>query len=194
MRLEDLKNGLLIIIVPIAVIACVLCRHQSARVDELNYLLQQTRVELAQAEIPLQRDTIHDSIEVVTQVVVEVAPKSLKDALAEDERLIKDLRLKVKQLEALQTTTIDTSDTTPAHHDASDSLFYYSDQWADLQLSLKDTTFYYNIRDSLATVVYREYRHHFLWWRWGTKGYRLKIVNFNPHARVTYNKYIKAGK
>lgn len=194
MRLEDLKNGLLIIFVPIAVIACVLCRHQSARVNELNYLLQQTRVELAQAEIPLQRDTIHDSIEVVTQVVVEVAPKSLKDALAEDERLIKDLRLKVKQLEALQTTTIETSDTTPAHHDASESLFYYSDQWADLQLSLKDTTFYYNIRDSLATVVYREYRHHFLWWRWGTKGYRLKIANFNPHARITYNKYIKAGK
>ena len=142
----------------------------------------------------MQRDTIRDSIEVVTQVVVEVAPKSLKDALAEDEQLIRELRLKVKQLEALQTTTIETSDTTPAHHDADNSLFYYSDQWADLQLSLKDSTFYYNIRDSLSTMVYREYRHHFLWWKWGTKGYRLKIVNFNPHARVTYNKYIKAGK
>ena len=39
-------------------------------------------------------------------------------------------------------------------------------------------------------LVYREYKHHFLWWKWGTKGYRLKIVNFNPHARVTYNRYI----
>lgn len=194
MRLEDLKNGLLIIFVPIAVIASVICRHQSARVNELDYLLQQTRVELAHVRIPLLRNTIHDSIDVVTQAVVEVAPKSLKDALAEDEQLIRELRLKVKQLEAMQTTTIETSDTTPAHHDAGDSLFYYSDQWADLQLSLKDSTFYYNIRDSLSTMVYREYRHHFLWWKWGTKGYRLKIVNFNPHARVTYNKYIKAGK
>ena len=52
-----------------------------------------------------------------------------------------------------------------------------------LQLQLKDSTFYYNIRDSLSTAVYREYRHHFLWWKWGTRGYRLKIVNFNPHAR-----------
>lgn len=194
MRLEDLKNGLLIIFVPTAVIACVICRHQSARVNELYYLLQQTRVELAQTEIPLQRDTIRDSIEVVSQVVVEVVPKKMKEALAADEQLIKDLQLKVKQLEALQTTTIETSDTTPAHHDAGDSLFYYSDQWADLQLSLKDSTFYYNIRDSLSTVVYREYRHHFLWWKWGTKGYRLKIVNYNPHARVTYNKYIKAER
>ncbi len=194
MRLEDLKNGLLIIFVPIAVIASVLCRHQSARVNELNYLLQQTRVELAQAEIPLQRDTIRDSIEVVTQTVVEVIPKKMKEALAANEQLIKDLQIKVKQLESLQTTTIETSDTTPAHHNAGDSLFYYSDQWADLQLSLKDSTFYYNIRDSLSTVVYREYRHHFLWWKWGTKGYRLKIVNYNPHARVTYNKYIKAER
>ena len=94
----------------------------------------------------------------------------------------------------MQTTTIATSDTVPAQHRPDDSLFYYSDQWADLSLSLKDTTFYYNIRDSLATVVYREYKHHFLWWKWGTKGYRLKILNFNPHSRVTYNKYIKAGK
>ncbi len=194
MRLEDLKNGLLIIFVPIAVIASVLCRYQSARVNKLEYLLQQTRVELAQAEIPLQRDTIRDSIEVVSQVVVEVAPKKMKDALTADEQLIKELQFKVKQLEALQTTSVETSDTTPAHHNAGDSLFYYSDQWADLQLSLKDSTFYYNIRDSLSTVVYREYRHHFLWWKWGTKGYRLKIVNFNPHARVTYNKYIKAER
>lgn len=174
--------------------AAVLSLFEMTEVARLENEKQRLSVELAHALIPLQRDTIHDSIEVVTQVVVEVAPKSLKDALAEDEQLIKELRLKVKQLEALQTTTIVTSDTTPAHHDAGDSLFYYSDQWADLQLSLKDTTFYYNIRDSLSTMVYREYRHHFLWWKWGTKGYRLKIVNFNPHARVTYNKYIKAGK
>ena len=105
-----------------------------------------------------------------------------------------DLQQKVKQVEALQTTVVVTCDTVPAHHDAGESLFYYSDQWADLQLSLKDSTFYYNIRDSLSTAVYREYRHHFLWWKWGTKGYRLKIVNFNPHVRVTYNKYIKAEK
>ena len=174
--------------------AAVLSFFEMTEVARLENEKQRLSVELAHAQIPLQRDTIRDSIEVVTQVVVEVAPKSLKDALAEDEQLIKELRLKVKQLEALQTTTIETSDTTPAHHDAGDSLFYYSDQWADLQLSLKDSTFYYNIRDSLSTMVYREYRHHFLWWKWGTKGYQLKIVNFNPHARVTYNKYIKAGK
>ncbi|MBR3521048.1 MAG: hypothetical protein IKN75_00790 [Prevotella sp.] len=116
------------------------------------------------------------------------------DALAADERLIRDLKLRVHQLEAMQTTTLETSDSVPAEYRQTDSCFYYHDQWADLTLQLKDTTFYYNIRDSLSTLVYREYRHRFLWWRWGTRGYRLKIVNFNPRARVTYNRYIKAGK
>ena len=172
----------------------ILCLLVIGKVDELKHKNNRLSVELAHARIPLQHDTIRDSIPVVTQPVVEVVPKKMKEALAADEQLIRDLKLKVRQLEAMQTTTLETSDTVHAHHKPGDSIFYYRDRWADLSLSLKDTTFYYNIRDSLATVVYREYRHHFLWWKWGTKGYRLKIVNFNPHARVTYNKYIKAEK
>ena len=177
-----------------AIIALVSVGAKAIKVGELEDDINRLSVELSHAQIPLQRDTIRDSIEVVSQVVVEVAPKEMKEALAADQKLISELELKVKQLESLQTTVVETSDTVPAHHEPDDSLYYYSDEWADLQLSLKDTTFYYNIRDSLSTMVYREYRHHFLWWRWGTKGYRLKIVNFNPHSRVTYNKYIKAGK
>ena len=188
------KNLTIIYAVPIAVLATFFCLQYRSKVESLKDDVNRLSVELAHAQIPLLRDTIRDSIEVVSQVVVDVVPKKMKEALAADEQLIKDLQLKVKQLEAFQTTTIETCDTTPAHHDADDSLFYYSDQWADLQLSLKDSTFYYNIRDSLSTAVYREYKHHFLWWKWGTKGYRLKIVNFNPHSRVTYNKYIRAEK
>lgn len=188
------KDLIIMYVVPIAVLASIFCLQYRSQVARLKNDVNRLSVELAHAQIPMQRDTIHDSIEVVTQTVVEVVPKKLKEALAADEQLIKDLKLKVKQLEALQTTTIATSDTVPAHHKPADDLFYYSDQWADLRLDLKDTTFYYNIRDSLSTMVYREYRHRFLWWKWGTKGYRLKIVNFNPHARVIYNRYIKAGK
>lgn len=186
------KNIVLLVLGVIALHLIV--RNSQSEVKRLSEELEQARTELSHAQIPLQRDTIRDSIEVVTQTVVEVVPKKLKDALAADEQLIKDLQLKVKQLEAMQTTTIVTGDTVPAHHNPTDCMYYYNDQWADLRLNLKDTTFYYNIRDSLSTVVYREYRHHFLWWKWGTKGYRLKIVNFNPHARVTYNKYIKAER
>ena len=177
-----------------AIVLHLIVRNSQSEVKRLSEELEQARTELARAAVPVQRDTIRDSIEVVTQTVVEVVPKKLKDALAADQQLIKELQLKVKQLEAIQTTTIVTSDSVPAHHDPTDCMYYYNDQWADLSLQLKDTTFYYNIRDSLATYVYREYKHRFLWWRWGTKGYQVKIVNFNPHARVVYNKYIRAEK
>lgn len=188
------KYLIIIYAVPFAVISMFFAFHYRSQVVKLEDDVARMGVELAHAQIPLQRDTIHDSIEVVTQTVVEVVPKKMKEALAADRQLIKELQLKIQQLEAMQTTTLETSDTVPAQYQPRDNCFNYSDQWADLSLQLNDTTFYYNIRDSLATVVYREYRHHFLWWKWGTKGYRVKIVNFNPHARVTYNKYIKTGK
>ena len=161
------KDLIIIYAVPIAVLASVMCLHYGNQVKELEGEVNRLSVQLAHAQIPLQRDTIRDSIEVVTQTVVEVVPKKMKEALAADRQLIKELRLKVSQLEAMQTTVVQTADTVSAYHKPTDSLFYYSDRWADLRLSLKDTTFYYNIRDSLATVVYREYKHHFLWWRWG---------------------------
>ncbi len=187
------KDLIIIYAVPIAVFATFFCFHYRCQVEKLENERDRLCVQLAHAAIPLQRDTIRDSIEVVTQTVVEVVPKKMRGALAADQQLIKELQLRIGQLEALQTTVIETADTVPALHKPADSLFHYSDQWADLRLSLKDTTFYYNIRDSLATIVCRQYRHRFLWWRWGTKGYEVKIVNFNPHARITYNRYIKAG-
>lgn len=179
----------------ILVIVAILFQHirHCDEVDRLKGEINRLGVELAHADIPLQTTTIHDSIPVVSQTVVEVAPKSMTDALAADKELIKELKLRISQLEAMQTTVVTVRDTVPARHVLEDSIFYYSDKWADLRLTLKDTTFYYNIRDSLTTVVYRQYRHRFLWWRWGTKGYEVKIVNFNPHARVIYNRYIKAG-
>ena len=190
-----MKEKIIIILAAFLVfIALLSADRYRNRARQLESERNRLSVELAHAWIPLQRDTIRDSIEVVTQTVVEVDRPELKRALDRERELVKDLRLKVAQLEAVQTTVVQTSDTVPAKYQERDSIYSYSDQWADMKLNLKDTIFYYNIRDSLSTVVYREYRHRFLWWRWGTKGYRVKIANFNPHARVTYNKYIKAGK
>ena len=166
--------------------------RQETKVRSLEADKRQLQQELAHASVPMERDTIRDSVEVVTQTVVEADRQELKRALDRERELVKDLRLKVAQLEAVQTTVVQTSDTVPAKYQERDSIYSYSDQWTDLSFNVKDTTFYYNIRDSLSTVVYREYRHRFLWWRWGTKGYRVKIANFNPHARVTYNRYIKS--
>lgn len=50
----------------------------------------------------------------------------------------------------------------------------------------------YSVRDSTQIIVAHVYKHSFLWWRWGVKGYKVEVVNFNPHATVLYNSYVKA--
>lgn len=188
-----MRNAAILDIALMAIIAAVIYLTSTTRNKQLQSEVNRLSVELAHARIPLRCDTIRDTIEVATQAIVEVAPRKMKQALAADRQLIKELQLKVQQLQAMQTTVIETQDSVAATFEPTDSIFHYNDQWADLQFSLKDTMIHYTVRDSLATVVYRQYRRRFLWWQWGTKGYEVKIVNFNPHARITYNRYIKAG-
>lgn len=139
---------------------------------------------------PLKKDTIRDTVEVVTQEIVEV--EKVKEVLSkEDKELIKDLSLKVSELESYQkmgTTTKDSvllekKDTT------NNAPLYYKDAWAEFEYN--DRKLKYSVRDSLAIAIRKEYKHKFLWWKWGTKGYEVKAVNFNPHTTIKYNTYIK---
>lgn len=152
----------------------------------------------AQTFVPLDRDTVilstHDTVEVVTSSVITAELSALRKQHIIDEQLISDLGLKLKQMDAVQTTVTETKDTAKAEFDDSARVFCYDDNWSHLQFRLRDSTFYYNIRDSLATVVYHEYKHRFLWWRWGVKGYKVKVVNFNPHSTIRYNTYVKPEK
>ncbi len=161
-------------------------------ISDLKYKLAH-----AQIHVPVERDTvmIHDTLrEGATSPVIMAELHDLRRQHLIDEKTIKELGLKVKQLDAVQTTSIETKDTARAGVVINSSLFSYEDEWSHLEFSLDDSTFYYNIRDSLETVVYHEYKHHFLWWRWGVKGYNVKIINFNPNARVKYNRYVKPEK
>lgn len=151
----------------------------------------------AQQYVPMEKDTVYlpgDTVEVSTSPVIMAELKTLRKQHLIDERMIKDLGLKLKQLDAVQTTVTETKDTARAEYCHNIKVFSYDDRWSHLEFSLSDSTFYYNIRDSLATVVYHEYKHRFLWWRWGVKGYKVKVVNFNPHSTIRYNQYVKPEK
>ena len=128
--------------------------------------------------------------EVVTQKVVEV--EKMKEVLSDDDkRLIKDLGMKVKELESMQKVGMMTHDTVYLERkdSTSDSPLYYKDAWAEFEFQNKRLK--YSVKDSLAIAVRKEYKHRFLWWRWGTKGYEVKAVNFNPHSTIRYNTYVK---
>ena len=153
---------------------------------------ERLREELARQQqyVPLKRDTIRDTVEVVTQKVVAV--EKMKEVLSDDDkRLIKDLGMKVKELESMQKVGMMTHDTVYLERkdSTSDSPLYYKDAWAEFEFQNKRLK--YSVKDSLAIAVRKEYKHRFLWWRWGTKGYEVKAVNFNPHSTIRYNTYVK---
>lgn len=159
---------------------------------ELRRENERLREELARQQqyVPLQRDTIRDTVEVVTQKVVEV--ERIKEVLtADDKQLLKDIGMKVKELESLQkmgsvirdTVFLESSDTT------SDAPLVYRDAWAEFEYHKKRLR--YSVSDSIAIALKKEYKHRFLWFRWGVKGYEVKAVNFNPHATIRYNTFVK---
>ena len=173
----------------VAAVGVLLLFGCNGRLKKENELLRR-ELALAQKYVPLQRDTIRDTVEVVTQKVVEV--EKVKSALTKEEReLLKDLGLKVRELESLQQTGIVTRDTVwLVRKDSTDSSpLVYHDAWTDIEY--RDKRMVYAMRDSLAIALRKEYKHRFLFFRWGTKGYEVKVANFNPHSSVRYNTFVK---
>lgn len=187
------KYWVSILSVIVALIAIGVFNSKNSELKDENNGLS---VELAHAQIApaLEKDTIRDSIPVATSPVIKIDKASYKRELA-DKQLIKDLRLRLSQVESQQRSGTEIHDTVRLEAKSS-SRYEYSDKWTHLTLNMHppDTTLAYSVRDSITTIVYREYKHKFLWWEWGTKGYKVKIVNFNPHAKIGYEQYVIVDK
>ena len=151
--------------------------------------IAELEVRLAQSKEKIDTFVIRDSIPVAVTHVVEVDKTDYKEKLA-DKQLIKDLKLRIKEIESENQTLLSTKDTVILQP-LNDSVLTYSDRWNTFSFELKTRVLDWEVRDSLTTFVSAEYRHHFLWWRWGRKGYQVTIVNHNPKSRIEYNKYIK---
>ena len=183
------KNVKIIIacIINILIIAA-LCWILECRQKRADKELREQFNQIALQYAPAERDTIRDSVKVTTQQVLMMPPKEYK-LTASDRALLQDINLKVNQVVADQRTSIYTSDSVKA--DLVDSIYRYSDAWIDFKLNTADSILTYKARDSLQTIIARQYKHRFLFWKWGTKGYLVKVVNFNPHSTLLYNNYIQ---
>lgn len=140
---------------------------------------------------PMQRDTIRDSVKLVTQQVM-VMDRGEYKLLAADRKLLEELNLKLRQVVSDQRVSMVTSDTVKTKR--LNSVYLYSDAWLSLRLDTADSILTYRARDSLQCIVARQFKHKFLWWRWGTKGYNVKVLNFNPHSTILYNSFIQVNK
>jgi hypothetical protein len=174
----------------LVVVGIVVGMMLSASYDRKQYERQIRDLELRLVSADEKVDTffIHDSIPVAQVRVVEVDKTDYKKLLA-DKELIKELGLKVSQLESENRTLLNTRDTVVLEPE-SDSVLSYRDKWVTFKYLMDERVLGYSVRDSLSAYVSREYKHKFLWWRWGTKGYNVSIVSHNPKCKVEYNKYI----
>lgn len=162
-----------------------------SRQKKANEALKMQLHQLQLKYSPMQRDTIRDSIKLVTQQVM-VMDRGEYKLLAADRKLLEELNLKLRQVVSDQRVSMVTSDTVKTKR--LNSVYSYSDTWLSLRLDTADSILTYRARDSLQCIVAREYKHKFLWWRWGTKGYNVKVLNFNPHSTILYNSYIQVSK
>lgn len=140
---------------------------------------------------PMQRDTIRDSVKLVTQQVM-VMDRGEYKLQAADRKLLEELNLKLRQVVSDQRVSMVTSDTVKTKR--LNSVYSYSDAWLSLRLDTADSILTYRARDSLQCIVVRQFKHKFLWWKWGTKGYNVKVLNYNPHSTILYNSYIQVSK
>lgn len=162
-----------------------------SRQKKANEALKMQLHQLQLKYSPMQRDTIRDSVKLVTQQVM-VMDRGEYKLLAADRELLEELNLKLRQVVSDQRVSMVTSDTVKTKR--LNSVYSYSDAWLSLRLDTADSILTYRARDSLQCIVAREYKHKFLWWRWGTKGYNVKVLNFNPHSTILYNSFIQVNK
>lgn len=169
----------------------LLCSEYMAN-SSLKSKVRDLELQLAQSQQKADTFYIRDSIPVWKERIVEVDRTDYKKQLA-DRELIKALQLRVSQVEAENRLLLGTRDTVYLSRDR-DSVLRYRDKWADFAYYEERKRLEYFVRDSLTTYVTREYKHRFLWWKWGTKGYNVYHVNHNPRSKIYYNKYIRVKK
>ena len=182
------ENLLFLAMICFTILSIIGAVRYGVRNQDLQMQINDLSVQLAHSKVPMQRDTIRDSIPVVKQRVVEVDKTDYKQQLA-DKQLIKDLGLKVDQLVSENKMLREAKDSVTLAA-VNDSVFAYHDHWADFEYLTRQQLLKYEVRDSFDTKVSRIYKHRFLWWRWGTKGYQVHHVNFNPHVDIKYDQYI----
>lgn len=182
------SNFLHIVLFVLLVAAFIIAIQQGQSADKKE--IQRLRVQLAKAQhySPLKVDTIRDSVPVYSKDVEILNKQTYRRELA-DKQLIKELKMKISQMESEQTLDIITHDTVYLRPSTDSLLLEYKDNWVQFAYYMPAQKLEYTVQDSIQTFVEKIPKHKFLWFTWGVKGYKLKTVNYNPHSTIRHNDF-----
>ena len=134
-----------------------------------------------------------DSLNVASISSLNLTVSELKALRSEDQKLIKDLRLRPKEIQYINKTTTITKDSLVYVIDST-GCFHHRDDWLTIDACTKDSLIVIANKDSIAQIIYPVYKRRFLWMKWGFTGVKQELINFNPHTKVSYAEMIILGK
>lgn len=192
----------LVIIVLFGIIG-LLWGHISAQKKNLNRIKENMEVLLESNNdliLKVHHYQIQDSLNVAQIKSLELTTKEFKTYREKDAKLIKSLKIRNKDLEALVSTKLETRDTIlVAVHDTIPGVttFNYTSTWTDLSgtIDMIKDTMQINIanREDLEVIesVTRKRFLGFLWYRKKLESRKVDVVSHNPNTTIKNVSYTK---
>ena len=128
-----------------------------------------------------------DSLNAVENGRLKLSISELKELREADFKLIKELKLRPKDVETITKVKVVTRDSIVFQ--LKDSCINYESEWTKVSGCIGDTLSI-ETSDSIAFIAHKEYKHKFLFFRWGLDRAKVKIINFNPRSSVKSPEWI----
>ena len=128
-----------------------------------------------------------DSLNAVENGRLKLSISELKELREADFKLIKELKLRPKDVETITKVKVVTRDS--IIFQLKDSCINYESEWTKVSGCIGDTLSI-ETSDSIAFIAHKEYKHKFLFFRWGLERAKVKIINFNHRSSVKSPEWI----
>ena len=128
-----------------------------------------------------------DSLNAVENGRLKLSISELKELREADFKLIKELKLRPKDVETITKVKVVTRDS--IIFQLKDSCINYESEWTKVSGCIGDTLSI-ETSDSIAFIAHKEYKHKFLFFRWGLERAKVKIINFNPRSNIKSPEWI----
>lgn len=200
--------GLAVAAVVVAAIVALIVQHGKIKHLRAERDTYQTNTQVLMEDV--KRYQTRDSLNVATIGVLELKLSEFKKYRAEDAELIKSLKIKNRDLEAVTTAQMQTISELRA--ELKDSIIYlpgdtvervvkcieYRDRYLDVVGCIIDNVFSGEVvsRDSLTIVNTVQYKRFwgFLWKTKKVKNRQIDVVSKNPHTQIMGVEYIEIEK
>ena len=152
-------------------------------------LKEKERIEANQTTLmtSLNNFKFRDSLNAVENGRLKLSISELKELREADFKLIKELKLRPKDVETITKVKVVTRDS--IIFQLKDSCINYESEWTKVSGCIGDTLSI-ETSDSIAFIAHKEYKHKFLFFRWGLERAKVKIINFNPRSSVKSPEWI----